>query len=273
MFAPCQRSHRAHFQLCRLRKTEDYRILRVHEASACFRGIIWYVWLVLFLCSNWVLGTFFSILFAFFFELSFISLPVLKRENRDLLAGQDVQPRVGSSEFRTGTCASLECGVNFFQLGCHSEFTMMLAGVQLHLGSRIPAWICAKGHGDYLRHGISRQIRFLEAFGSLGFHLTHLGGHRNSLWAPSLLCDIWLSQWLCEAPFISLPQKRATHQEYPFPIAGAWGATNKQSPFKINEFKWWSEKLFWRFQREGPWPWQKEEGWTPPKWQWCVPLS
>lgn len=123
---------------------------------------------------------FFSILHAFFFELSFISLPVLKRENRDLLEGQDIQPCVGSSEFRAGTCPSLECVLNSSKLGRHSELTMMLADVQLHLGSRIPARICARGHDDYLRHRILRQIRFLEAFGSLGFHLTHLGGHRNS---------------------------------------------------------------------------------------------
>lgn len=35
--------------------------------------------------------------------------------------------------------------------------------------------------------------------------------------------------------FIFLPQKRATHKEWPFPKADTWGATNKQSPFKINE--------------------------------------
>lgn len=190
MFSPCERSHQAHFQLCRLRKTRGLQDSSDPWSQGFFRGLIWYVWLVLSLCTSWASGTFFPILFAFFYELSFISLPVLKRENRDLLEGQDVQPRVGSSEFRTGTRASLECVVNFFQLSCHSEFMMMLAGVQLHLGSRIPAWICTKGHGDYLRHGILRQIRFLEAFGSLGFHLTHLGGPRNSLWAPWLLYDI-----------------------------------------------------------------------------------
>jgi hypothetical protein len=73
--------------------------------------------------------------------------------------------------------------------GCHSKLTTLLADVQLPLGSRIPGWICAKGHHDYLRHRILRQIWVLQAFGSLGYNLTHLGGHRNSQWPPCLLSD------------------------------------------------------------------------------------
>ena len=57
-------------------------------------------------------------------------------------------------------------------------------------------------------------------------------------------------------------------------MADSWGAVTKQSPLKINELNDGSEKRSWWWSgREGPWGWQKEEGWTPRKWQWWEPLS
>lgn len=53
-------------------------------------------------------------------------------------------------------------------------------------------------------------------------------------------------------PFIFLPQKRATHKEGPFPIAGTWGATNKQSPFKINELIHGQRSCSGGFRGRGP---------------------
>lgn len=78
-------------------------------------------------------------------SLSFyFSLPILKRKNRGLSEGQEDSLWVGNSEFRGGNRASHERLLNFFQLGGHSKLRM-LADAQLHLGSRIPVWICATG--------------------------------------------------------------------------------------------------------------------------------
>lgn len=78
-------------------------------------------------------------------SLSFyFSLPILKRKNRGLSEGQEDSLWVGNSEFRGGNRASHERLLNFFQLGGHSKLRM-LADAQLHLGSRIPGWICATG--------------------------------------------------------------------------------------------------------------------------------